>query len=892
MTIYFNTEWDGAPWSDQPAALGTLKTGPLGMLSVLESRCGTSGTHLPHAARVAGTMAALAQLPADWFSSSFASDPWATAVELLSFRDELLTARIAAGCTDPVHHPALPRTRLQTLTALTDNPHMPGDGLPDRIIDTLHELRSAEFCTLHPMQDLRIVVEEPQALLPPVWRTLFDALPAAGGVVEYVADTGTDTDAGLTSGHRAAALTVVTATDEWQAAEHLASLLSNLEETDPAAARGLALVVSGDGDALDWTLQRRGLPVTGVSGESAARWGLQILPAFLSTLWSPADPLAIASFLSLAAGLVPAAVSRELLHALSEHPGTGGKKWTTALEKITAANDRETADLYDRFFSGELYRPDAGVPVSVLDERLAWLHRLLAGHIDRRETVRVILGHIAELRGILGRLSTDPACQVPRALLDRIVGTVVHPVSAGRDAHAALWSVHRSSATVPSATDTLVYWNCTDAEPAVAHRFTDQERELLAKAGYLLESPEIVRSRREWNRHRALSVPERHIVAFIPQQIRGAETESAPWLAELERALSDAVSSVDLSAEQSTVDIAGITVVREESVPAVPQEPASVHHVPPGAIGYPETLSYSRIQSLIGCPVQWTLGTITQLSEASNVSLPTGNQMIGTLTHKIIERIAEEHAPEGVLPEDSGALAATLFDELVPAMAAELLLPGRGLARQRYREVVIAAVTALREVILRLGLTITQVETFLKASWELSIDADTSTLTVTFRGPADMELADEAGNPFVLDLKYSYGETYYTDLVSRGQALQLASYAWLIEQHSRRRAIGSGYFLLPRHRLITDSPRAGDDAVASHRTLAEIWRRGEHSVIQALRRLHTDGIVAVTGLQEAEGDDAAGGREETIEESGGLYVKPPCRFCDYPVICGYRRGQI
>ena len=890
MVIHFNTEWDGGPWADpgQHASLGTLKTGPLGLLTVLESRCGTTGTRISHAARVAAMMAALSTHSPDfsdqWFRSSFASDPWATAAELLSCRDQLLTARIAAGRPDlpASDQPLLPR-RLRTLTALTDNPDIPGDGLPDRILDMVRELRSAEFCKLKPLDGYRIVVDEPKSLIPPVWRTVFDALPAAGGVVEYRNDAAS-TNSATPAAQPAPTLTVVTATDEWQAAEHLASFLSQLEQTDPAAARQLALVISGDAGALDLTLRRWGLPVTGQSGQSAARWGLQILPAFLATLWSPADPHAIASFLSLAVGLVPAVVSRQIIYALSEHPGTGGPKWKEALEKIADATDAETADRYDRFFARELSSPEEGVPASLLEERLTWLHRRLAAKADTRHTVGAAIGHIMELQDIQRRLSSDRDYRIPRALLERIMGTVVHPVSAGAEEQAALWSVHRSFACVQPSAGTVIYWNCTDDQPSVAHPFTDAERELLQRRGYLLESPETVRSRTEWNRRRSLSVPDRHIVALVPQHVRGAATEQAPWLTELKLALGDSVQKIDLSTDQSAIEIAGVPIARHEAAPLVPQDPAPTHHVPPGAIGYPDTLSYSAIHSLIGCPMQWTLGRIGSLSAASNVALPTGNKMMGTMTHAIIEQIAVNHAPGGIFPENCGQIAATLYDHMVPAMAAELLQPGRGLARQRYREIVVSAVTALREVIDRLGLTIRQVETFLKVPWELSLRPDGTMTTVLFRGPADMELADNDDNPFVLDLKYSYAENYYTDLVSTGKALQLASYAWLIEGYTGRKTIGSGYFLLPKRKLITDSPRAGNDAVASDRTLEEIWRRGEHSTTRVLRRLHTDGVVDVTALQEAE--------PETQEETDGLYVEPPCKFCDYSVICGFRRGQV
>lgn len=891
MTIYFNTGWDGAPWSDQDFSLGELTTGPLGLLAVLESRCGTSGVSRSHAARVAGMMGVLATSSVhDWFRSSFAADPWGTAAELLSIRDELLTAQVAHGPGAPAGDQPLPGARLQTITALTDNLDTPGAGVPDRVMDLLDELRSAEFRSLTPFAGYRIVVDEPRALLPPVWHTLLDAVLAAGGEVEYRGEMAKDTpDAGAP---QLPALTVVTASDEWHAAEHLAAMLSRLQEDSPAAARNLALVVPGDASALDWTLMRWNLPATGRGSRSAARWALQILPAFLATVWSPADPQAIVSFLSVAGELVPAAVSRELIHAISEHPGTGGPKWANALGRIAAATDEETADRYDRIFAGELFDPEAGVPAAVLDERLTWLNRRVAAQADQRQTLRVTLGHIVELREIVAGLSRDGGYRVPRALLERVIGTIAHPVSAGGEEEAAPWSVYGSLAAVPAGARLLIYWNTSDPEPAVAQRFTDPERETLKAAGYLLESPEIVRARREWNLRTTLSVSDRHIVALVPERIRGADAEMAPWLAELKQALGSWVREVDLSCAGSAVEIAGVSVVREEAPRAEWNDTPSVYHVPPGSIRYPGKLSYSAISSLIGCPMKWSLGSTGVLSAAAHVTLPTGSQMIGTMAHAIVERIAREHAAEGVFPDHCGELAASLFDEMVPAMAAELLQPGRNVSRRRYKERVVAAVTALGEVILRLGLTITRVETFLEAPWTLTLSANGTATTVQFRGPADMELADGEGNPFILDLKYSSAEKFYTELVSTGAALQLASYAWLIEQETTRKPVGSGYFLLPKTTLITDSRLAGDDAVESDRTLHEIWRRGERSTAEALKRVHIDGVVDVTGLEEAADEDAATRRRQTIEDAGGLYVQPPCRFCDFSVLCGFGRGQI
>ena len=41
MRIVFGMQLDGSVWSDEDSSIGVVKTGPLGLLSILETRLGT-----------------------------------------------------------------------------------------------------------------------------------------------------------------------------------------------------------------------------------------------------------------------------------------------------------------------------------------------------------------------------------------------------------------------------------------------------------------------------------------------------------------------------------------------------------------------------------------------------------------------------------------------------------------------------------------------------------------------------------------------------------------------------------------------------------------------------------------------------------------------------------
>ena len=51
---------------------------------------------------------------------------------------------------------------------------------------------------------------------------------------------------------------------------------------------------------------------------------------------------------------------------------------------------------------------------------------------------------------------------------------------------------------------------------------------------------------------------------------------------------------------------------------------------------------------------------------------------------------------------------------------------------------------------------------------------------IPFTGYADLLLRDKEGNPFILDMKWSGSSRYRKEEVEQGDALQLATYSWLL----------------------------------------------------------------------------------------------------------------
>src|SRR5699024_12029207 len=95
----------------------------------------------------------------------------------------------------------------------------------------------------------------------------------------------------------------------------------------------------------------------------------------------------------------------------------------------------------------------------------------------------------------------------------------------------------------------------------------------------------------------------------------------------------------------------------------------------------PTRLSFSQAETLIACPQQWVLKHALGIRPASVADLPTGNRMIGTLVHAVVEALVHQRYDESIggmtLPVPSTEEIGAAFDPLVPRLAPGLDLPGR-----------------------------------------------------------------------------------------------------------------------------------------------------------------------------------------------------------------------
>lgn len=171
MRIVFGMQLDGAIWSNKKASIGEIRTGPMGLLSILETRLGTGMQSVHPVHRIDEYMKRLQMIDREsmWFHESFAIDPWSTARKLLELRDELAEA----GWDRQAIPSGSPRLDALAAAECVDSPL--SDGRSDRLRRVIAFLKSGM-----PVNIDSIKLIEPASILPPAWRRLFELLQSQG----------------------------------------------------------------------------------------------------------------------------------------------------------------------------------------------------------------------------------------------------------------------------------------------------------------------------------------------------------------------------------------------------------------------------------------------------------------------------------------------------------------------------------------------------------------------------------------------------------------------------------------------------------------------------------------------------------------------------------------
>lgn len=878
MKIEFGWFLDRAPWAFSTSGLNAVRLGPLGFTRLLQTRLGITQPDGAHIQRVNQYTARLREndQPGSWFHHSFAVDAWSTAHELLAARDDLVAngwdGQLPLGTGSDL---------LRTLSALEKAESPLSPALADDVAGLLTALGSAL-----PLGISSITLQHPLETFPAIWRQILGTLEARGIAI-------TEPSVRL---DRQPRITVLRAETEWEAAEHGARWLASTRP-DAEQQRATAVVASQPTAVLDHYLGTYSLPRLGIGSTSRWRAQDQIIPLFMEVIWGPVNVQLLGEFLSLPGGPVRGLAARELLKALRKEPGTGGSAWQHALENI-AAEPRlgpERAAEFDSLFSQGLLTEEDGVTGAQLVEKATWLSKRLGSLAAHNEELKSTAAQLQTLLSLLSGLPT-----LSRTDLRRMISSVVtessHPLV---PSEASPWLRLTHLNELMDEVDDVLWWGFQSASGSRMRRWDPQDVAVLATVGVQLPSNESMAALQVSH---TLNAARRckNLLIITTSQLDGERAEENPLLEALVASqpveidtsgmapsLAQRVAALSLTPAGTVRDrrwnLAGRSATMVPVPPRSVTTPATTFDVGVRPDFAPESLSFSQLGNLLGCSLAWVLERKSNIRPADADSAPSGNTMIGTFVHKLVEDLHEDLALKQRVVPTPEEIDAKL-QALVPHLASELLLPGQGARFKNLRTIVLDSVMTLFATVSAAGVTIQSMEHGFEKDLALTVAGAPVTLPV--KGSVDVAGIDDAGHRVVIDLKWSNKDKYRMSEVREGKALQLALYQWALEEEGTPTA-PAAYYLLKQGTFASINPAFGNELV-SYQDPETLWRTAVRAAEFSIEEV-VNGRITANPLAETERIALDGLSDEDIAAAAGRYYgKPPCTFCNFSRLCGLK----
>ncbi|MGP9723857.1 PD-(D/E)XK nuclease family protein [Corynebacterium sp. AOP40-9SA-29] len=921
MHITFGWGFDGARWVDAAATtggLGSVTTGPAQLTDILATRLALSAPESDQPTRIAAYRAVLTRVlasadPQSWPVASFQADHWTVARELLAWRDELVRSGWD-GATDPT----APR-RLQVLAAVEASlAEEPGwaPGTADLLRDVDRALRDlAASNSAWPLGIEQVDVDGELADLPPVWRRILGSLSALGITV-----TELPAPAPLEE------LTVVTADTVWDAAPVAARLLKDLSD----APTRHTIVAGSSTDLLDRERVRTGQSPLGVAAREASSYA-QVIPLFLRAMTTPHDIPALVGLLNTSitvdgftSSLLPGALRSRLVGALNQQPGVGGPAWEAAVaEALEKVKDKPTSvDKITEFDKLIRENPlvvggdgEAGYVTAQVSTHLGWLQRQFTDQ-GRGQSVSSNVGsRIAPLRELLEQLGE----RVSSRELDQVIAEFTATGGLSMNARAdEVADVVTDPAHLGTGSSPVVWWLPVDTSATPRARLRPAEVEWLTNAGVVLSDPEADARLALDSQLRALR-RRRSVTALTVASINGEAASQHP-------ALTFLIDDLHRQGREPATELAELPAAHR-TVP----EPVTIDVPDPisrtfaaGEHLLPTRISFSQWEKLLVHPLEWLLDRRLGIRAGGLATIPSGNQMVGTWLHTVVENIVNRH-----LTNNAGEPVTILADRteigdelrlLLPWYAAELQMPGRSRELGTTLALAEESIAGLFTTLAEAGVAIRAVEASFTMPLEGSHGPDGTELELG--GLRDMDVVMADGTPGVIDLKYTFARKKYRDAVQDGTALQLAVYAASVAsgnadsstQTSQPLAeIPVAYFNLRDNRLDTTDERFGaaetltvEPSDIGAADTDELWDRAVSGLNRILDDLSAGRVTDLGNLVNVEDWQAyekpkknttpvspfdedtteAYERELAAARTTGFFPEKNAKYTDYPLITG------
>ncbi|WP_139140356.1 PD-(D/E)XK nuclease family protein [Variovorax boronicumulans] len=790
MRVTFGLRLDERQGPADRAYFMAPQVGRQGFLGLLETYLGLSGPEVPHAARVAAYLGFLVKANDGrrFYSRSLKADDVGTAAVLLQWREEWYLAGWAGNALDTSPKKIQDMAAVEALAA---GGMSPGEG--ERLNQVAQMLRAGNRI---PVASVQLV--EDLALYPFAWRQVLGllevnaALPmtvtAEGdlgrlqGVVLNAVEAGRVAETFELAGD--GSFRVVQARS-CEVAEHWLSAICRAEETDR-----LVLCEEG-GDALDATLSATGGSACGFGAPSDLRPALQTLGLALETCWTPVDVPRTMEFLVHPISPLGFSAGRALARALADKPGIGSDSWEAA-KAVIAETEKGKEVLEDVAFwlEGDRWTREEGAPVGHLATRAVRICDLLTrfalasgdeatGASPAIGQCKAVIAGLDEFqRQGIERLGPR---QIEQLLAESTPGGAINPHAISQVG--CLKSAVTAAVCGIESVAEVVWWMPSTPALPHPHPWSQADVAALGMLGLELRDPaaELASLSKQWLRP-ILAATKRFVLVLPPP---GRE-EHPIW--QLIKQLAPGVSVDSIDHALHNLELA-------ELAPAVTRVAlaAADRYI---ELGRPitsrrEKQSFSNLNDIFNNPALAVLKDVASLRTGTVLTVAEGNQLLGTLGHRVVEKLFQQPGALAWSAEQATAWFNDMVDPLLTAEGAPLLMPGESLKLHRFKHICRKAVCTLLAHLQRAGA--------LRVRTELELDG-------TFAGhpfvaKLDMLVDLPEDRTALLDLKWSRAKNY-KDVLRTGRYLQLALYAGVVREHFKALPATVGYFIFDGAELL------------------------------------------------------------------------------------------
>lgn len=878
------------------ATMGTVTVGYKGLIGVLETQLGLTAPQVSENIRISQWQQLIDKMNTgnEPFSKSFAIDSWNTAKELLRRRDEL----IISGWDPHIHNGG--GKWIEAIATLELNNQNKQLGFSDCVRNVIRKL---EEQTSHLAISEITIVDEDLSLWDPWLIRIIDLLKENGvKVTQHLFENPEiqDDSSNLEKLQRVFAsekrseidkqdesLLLVQADQEIDAADFLASYLQEKGSAD-------TVIIKGEGSlVLDEMLNRRGVSRLGFEKSTKWRAVLQVLPLAIDTYWKPVRVERMLEFLSLPESPVPSFVRHRLAYALSKEPGIGGEVWNEALEKGIQSYEamwqkenvneveikRERKKLtkrIDTWINHKFYDPETGIPFEKLVEISQTIGDWAMGrYVSTNDDTFLETKKIAdEFIATIQSLGTEYINQIQvERILDSIIGSGVQLDTYFKQA--APWETVHEPGQVWQHAETIIWWGFNQSIATQNMRtWTSKERDWLKQQGIQLMDERLRRKRETNSWRRAVQFAKKRLIFISIGKIAGEAIPVHPLWDEVRFALGDDHETINkLTFKASELRKKETSFIfnskrNKQFIQRLPEVTVK-WNVPEQMIQPREVESATSIENLIGCPLKYTFNYVAKIKQGNILGIPNEPVMLGNLSHIILEKLINEKTNWS--EDEIASRVGSLFDQLVPKLAAPLLEPQNTLVLYDTRRSLQNSITHFFRVLNEAGIVIEGTEVEYEKEWQQN---------VRLHGRLDLLVETRAGNKMFIDAKFSRRPKKYKKQLEK-TSIQLALYHWLLVDHEDEQ-LPVAYFMLSTGDFFSlaheDFP---SDYHVDGPSLSETFKEVTETAKYNWNQLDSGNVVAA-GVWEKQ-------KDVELDEFKPL-IDSPCHFCDYKNLCGVGRS--